>query len=49
MENRRKELLMFELAILIGLPIFIALASAGVLVDSTSPDELRTMGVERKS
>jgi len=39
---------MFELAIIIGLPIVIALSSAGVLVESTSPDELSSMGVERK-
>ena len=38
---------MFELAILIGLPVFVIISSAGVLVESISPDELSTMGVER--
>ena len=44
-----KELPMLELAIIISLPIFITLSSAGVLVESASSEELNSMGVERKS
>jgi hypothetical protein len=40
---------MWTLAAIIGLPLCLALAGAGVLVDSIGPDELRSMGVDTRS
>lgn len=40
---------MWILAAIIGLPLGLALAGAGVLVESIRPEELRSMGVDRKS
>ena len=39
---------MFVLAVIICLLIFIALSGADLLVENTSPDELNSMGIERK-
>ncbi len=39
---------MFVLAVIIFLLIFIALSATDLLVENTSPDELSSMGIERK-
>ena len=40
---------MFALAVIVGLPLFLALSGAELLVENISPDELSNMGVEQKS
>jgi hypothetical protein len=45
----RKEKTMFVVAVLICLLLFVALASADVLVSNINSDELSSMGVEKKS
>jgi hypothetical protein len=40
---------MFVVAVLICLLLFVALASADVLVSNINSDELSSMGVEKKS
>jgi len=45
----RKEKTMFVVAVLICLLLFVALASADVLVSNLNSDELSSMGVEKKS
>ena len=44
-----KESYVWTLVAIIGLPLILALAGAGVLVDSMGPDELSSMGVDRRS
>ncbi len=40
---------MLVLAAIIALPLCVALSGAGAFVESMQPDELRSMGVDRRS
>ena len=46
---KRKQAAMFVVAVIIGMPLLLALSSTGVLVESIGPDELGSMGVVRRS
>jgi hypothetical protein len=40
---------MLGLAIVIGLPVFLVLSGAGLLVEGLTPRELNSMGVDKRS
>ena len=40
---------MYVVAVIIGLPVLLALSAAGALVESMNPDELSAMGVAKRS